>query len=224
MEYSDNYIDYLMLSGIQHFEFCQRQWALIHIEQQWQESVSTLEGEYLHKKVDQPFIREKRNEKLIVRAMPVQSALLRVSGICDVVEFVDDENGISLANEVGSYKVFPVEYKRGKPKANDADELQLVAQAMCLEEMLFCEINKGYIYYNEIKHRIEVNITEEKKDQVKNIFLKMHEYMNRGYTPKVKTGPHCKKCSLEQLCMPGIMSRASVSSYIESRIKNEKTT
>src|SRR5690625_1974978 len=150
---------YLMLSGLQHFQFCRRQWALIHIEQQWEENVKTIEGQHLHQKADQPFIREKRGERLIVRAMPIQSHRLKLNGVCDVVEFIKNPDGIELAGVEGTYLAYPVEYKRGKPKKGDEDVIQLAAQAMCLEEMLLCKVDKGFLYYNEIKHRIEVPIT-----------------------------------------------------------------
>jgi CRISPR-associated exonuclease Cas4 len=144
--------DFLMLSGIQHFTFCKRQWALIHIEQQWAENVRTVEGNHLHKRADQPMIREKRGNKLVVRGLPIHSRELGITGICDVVEFMQDSKGISLVNEKELYLPYPVEYKRGKPKTDESDILQLTAQAMCLEEMLMCEIQNGYLYYNEIKH------------------------------------------------------------------------
>src|SRR5690554_1666844 len=125
--------DYLLLSGIQHFNFCRRQWALIHIEQQWAENVRTVEGNHLHERADQPMIREKRGNKLVVRALPIHSKQLGATGICDVVEFMQDPSGIILAEEEGQYLPFPVEYKRGKPKRNDSDISQLTAQAICLE-------------------------------------------------------------------------------------------
>ena len=145
MDY-DEENSYLMLSGIQHFQFCKRQWALIHIEQQWEENVRTIEGQYLHQKTDQPFIREKRGNKLTVRAMPIKSNELKITGICDVVEFIKDNNGIEITGAEGKYVAYPIEYKRGKPKMNDSDVLQLTAQAMCLEEMLLCEINTGFVF------------------------------------------------------------------------------
>ncbi len=209
---------YLMLSGIQHFEFCRRQWALIHIEQEWAENTKTVEGQYLHKKADQPFVREKRGNKLTVRAMPVKSNELQISGICDVVEFVRDDKGVELHGEEGKYRVYPVEYKRGKPKTDDEDIMQLVAQAMCLEEMLLCEVNTGYIFYNEIKHRIEVSISPEQKTKVKRVVSEMRDYYDRRYTPKVKTGTFCKSCSLEHICLPTLMNKQSVRRYIEGRI------
>lgn len=210
--------DYLMLSGIQHFQFCKRQWALIHIEQQWEENVKTIEGQHLHQKADQPFVREKRGEKLIVRGMPVKSNDLCITGICDVVEFIKDKNGIEINGAEGKYFAYPVEYKRGKPKMNDADILQLTAQAMCLEEMLLCEINIGYMFYNEIKHRVEVPITEEYKNKVRLIVAEMQDYYKRKHTPKVKTGPFCKNCSLQNICLPELMTKRSVKSYIEGKI------
>jgi CRISPR-associated exonuclease Cas4 len=210
--------DYLLLSGIQHFIFCKRQWALIHVEQQWAENVRTVEGDHLHIRADQPMIREKRGNKLVVRALPVHSNELGITGICDVVEFIQDSFGVPLMNEKELYLPFPVEYKRGKPKTDESDILQLTAQAMCLEAMLVCEVQKGYLYYNEIKHRVEVPITTHYREQVKTYFEEMHQYFQKNYTPKVKAGPHCLNCSLINICLPEIMKKKSVSSYIEGRL------
>lgn len=210
--------DFLMLSGIQHFQFCKRQWALIHIEQQWEENVLTLEGQHIHRKADKPFEREKRGDKLVVRAMPIQSQNLKISGICDVVEFVKDPNGVEIFGEEGKYAAYPIEYKRGKPKKNDADILQLTAQAMCLEEMLLCEIPKGYMFYNEVKQRLEVPFTSYYRNKVKDIVAEMYDYYKRRHTPKVKTGAFCKKCSLQHICLPIMMNKRSVKSYIERLI------
>lgn len=210
--------DFLLLSGIQHFNFCRRQWALIHIEQQWEENVRTIEGAHVHRIADQPFIREKRGGKLIVRAMPVQSRELGITGICDVVEFVRNPDGVALAGEEGRYLPFPVEYKRGKPKRDDSDRSQLIAQLMCLEEMLVCELSSGYLYYDEIKHRVEVPVDTADRERVKEALKEMHHYYNRGHTPRAKAGPHCQSCSLNQICLPEMLGRKSVASFIESRI------
>lgn len=158
--------DFLMISGIQHFRFCRRQWALIHIEQQWQENVRTVEGKHLHERADQPEVREKRGDRLIVRALPVHSFRLGISGICDVVEFIRDPNGFELAGETGTYQAIPIEYKRGKPKRGDEDTSQLLAQAVCLEEMLACNIDRGFLYYHEIRHRVEVVFGEQERRQL----------------------------------------------------------
>lgn len=215
----NNEEEYLMLSGIQHFKFCKRQWALIHIEQQWEENVKTIEGQHLHEKADQPFIREKRRDKLIVRGMPVQSRTLKINGICDVVEFIRDNKGVEIIGEQGKYIPVPIEYKRGKPKKDETDLVQLAAQAICLEEMLVCEIHTGYMYYNEIKQRVKVPITKDLKAKVKALVEEMQHYYSRKHTPKVKTGKHCRSCSLQHICLPDMMSRQSVKSYIEGMLR-----
>lgn len=210
--------DYLMISGIQHFLFCRRQWALIHIEQQWQENVLTLEGQYLHEKADQPTIREKRKDRLIVRALPIHSPTLGITGICDVVEFMHDPNGVPLNGESGTFSPIPVEYKHGKPKQELSDILQLTAQAVCLEEMLVCEVPKGYLYYHETKRREEIEITPALREELQKNVAEMHQYWQRRYTPKVKTGNFCKKCSLQNICLPKLMNVQTVKSYLDRRL------
>ena len=128
--------DYLALSGIQHFCFCRRQWALIHLEQQWAENLRTAEGRLLHDRCHDDSLREKRKDLLILRGMRVVSHRLRLSGACDVVEFRSDPTGVPLQGQSGLWLPMPVEYKHGSSKQGDADRLQLCAQAMALEEML----------------------------------------------------------------------------------------
>ncbi len=210
--------DFLLLSGIQHFNFCRRQWALIHIEQQWQENVLTLEGSYVHEVADNGFIREKRGNKLIVRSMPVRSRELGVTGVCDVVEFVRNPDGVELAGEEGRFLPLPIEYKRGKPKRDDSDRSQLIAQLMCLEEMLACELTLGYFFYDQIKRRVEVHATVEDKDRVKAAFLQMHECYQRRHTPRAKPSAKCASCSLNSICVPRLADRRSVAIYLESRL------
>ena len=152
--------DYLQLSGIQHFAFCRRQWALAYIELQWDENVRTVEGKLLHEKAHDPTNAEKRGDLIISRGMPVYSRELGISGECDVVEFHRSQDGITLFGRDGLYEVIHIEYKRGKPKENDVDILQLMAQALCLEEMLCCQIPFGYLYYGETRHRKIVEFTE----------------------------------------------------------------
>ena len=197
--------EYLMLSGIQHFKFCRRQWALIHIEQQWSENVHTVIGELMHKKVHDPSVKEKRKETLLVRALPVSSKELGVSGECDLVEFHKCEDGITLSGHRGLYSVFPVEYKKGKPKITDEDKLQLTAQAMCLEEMFSTTISEGAL-----------------RDEVKEIFQEMHQYYERGYTPKVKKSKACNSCSLKEICLPKLEKTISVSDYIAQALKEDE--
>ncbi|UUX32770.1 CRISPR-associated protein Cas4 [Fundicoccus culcitae] len=212
--------EYIMLSGIQHFTFCKRQWALIHVEQQWAENQKTIEGNIVHEKADQPFSREKRGDLVIVRAMPIQSHILGVNGICDVVEFKKDSEGVFIPSLNNRYKIHPIEYKRGKPKNNKADILQLVAQAICLEEMLVCTIDKGYLFYNETKQRQLIEITKDLRNEVIEIFIVMHNMFQKKHTPKVKTGSWCNQCSLNDICLPKIMNVETASRYME-RMLNE---
>ncbi len=168
MEYTEE--EYLMISGIQHFKFCRRQWALIHIEQQWEENVHTIVGELMHKKVHDPYLKEKRKDTLIVRALPVSSRTLGVSGGCDVVEFHKCKDGVKLFGHRDLYSIYPVEYKKGKPKKTDEDLLQLTAQAMCLEEMFSTKIENGAIFYGETRRREQVYFSSELREEVENIF------------------------------------------------------
>ena len=168
--------DFLQLSGIQHFAFCRRQWALAYIEFQWAENVRTIEGKLLHEKAHDITGREKRGDTLISRAMPIRSRELGISGECDVVEFHRMEKGISLQGYEGTYEVIPIEYKRGAPKTDHTDCLQLTAQAMCLEEMLCCEIPFGYLYYGETKHREKIIFSDTLRKEVQEMFKEMHSY------------------------------------------------
>lgn len=150
--------------------------------------------------------------------MPVKSNELRITGVCDVVEFIKDKNGITIFGEEGKFMVYPVEYKRGKPKKDESDILQLTAQTICLEEMFACEITLGFLYYNEIRHRVEIPLTNEYKDKVRLIVTEMQDYYKRKHTPKVKTGKFCKSCSLQNVCLPNLMTKRSVKSYIDGMI------
>jgi len=210
--------DYLMLSGIQHFCFCKRQWALIHIEQQWSDNLLTVEGDILHKNVHDIGFDEKRGDKIVVRGMAINSAELGVSGVCDVVEFMRSEDGVSIFGREGKYKVIPVEYKRGKPKENDADRLQLAAQAICLEEMLCCKIEKGFLYYGEIRRREEIVFDDEIRQKTVSMIKEMHGYFERGYTPKTKRTKSCNACSLKDICLPGLQKNISAGKYIRERL------
>jgi len=213
--------EYLLLSGIQHFAFCRRQWALIHIEQQWRENILTIEGDILHEKAHDEKCNEKRKGLLLIRGMAVSSRELGLSGICDVVEFHQDESGVALHGRRGRFLPLPVEYKRGKPKKGPEDALQLCAQAMCLEEMLVCEIPIGYLYYGETKHRQEVLFTLELRALVSQMCEEMHHLFRRRYTPKVKTGGFCRSCSLKDICLPQLNQMRKVSDYLKSSLEEE---
>jgi len=207
--------EFLMLSGLQHFVFCRRQWALIHIEQVWEENVLTVEGNLLHEKVDDPFTREKRGDTLYVRALPIHSRSLGLSGICDMVEFTKSDNGITLQGEEGRFIPKPIEYKRGKPKKHEADITQLTAQVICLEEMLGIIIEEAAFYYHELRRREYHRITEDMRKKVIDLTNEMHQYYKKRYTPRVKTGKHCDNCSLKHKCLPSLLEREKVSTYMK---------
>lgn len=213
--------DYLQLSGIQHFAFCRRQWALIHVEQVWKENLRTVEGSRLHEKAHGEQLFEKRGDLLIVRGLPISSREIGFSGACDIVEFHLEENGIRLYGRKDRYQPIPVEYKRGEPKTDHPDMLQLCAQAICLEEMLVCEIPSGYLYYGETRHRIKVVFSPELRTEVRSTSAEMHDMYNRRHTPKVKTGRFCYSCSLRDLCLPKLCSNKSVSEYVSQSLGSE---
>jgi CRISPR-associated exonuclease Cas4 len=211
--------DYLLLSGIQHFSFCRRQWALIHIESQWKDNALTVSGALVHARAHDPSTSEKRGDLIAMRDMPVVSHAMGVRGKCDVVEFRRDENGISLFGREGLWLPCPVEYKRGKPKIIDADRLQLCAQAICLEEMLLCpEIPEAYLFYGEIKRRDAVPLDAALRRDVRAMFGEMRGYMDRGYTPRVKPSKGCARCSVADLCLPKMPREGRVAAYIRDML------
>lgn len=212
--------EYLQLSGLQHFAFCRRQWALIHIEQQWAESLRTVDGHILHEKAHDASQRERRGNLLITRDMRVHSPTLGISGSCDVVEFHRGLVGVPLPGQDGLWQPYPVEYKRGKPKVDDTDRLQLCAQAMCLEEMLCCEVPEGALFYGETRHRETVAFSGALRGQVQTLLAEMHDLYRRSHTPKVKPGKGCNACSLRDLCLPKLVRKQSVGSYLRRSMED----
>lgn len=212
---SDNY---LLISGIQHFIYCRRQWALIHVEQQWSENYFTIDGQIRHTKVDS-MSDELKNGIRIIRSMPIASRELKIRGKCDVVELIPSKDGFYFSKYDERYKVYPIEYKRGKPKLDESDTMQLLAQAMCLEEMLGLKIDEGACFYFETRRRKHIVFTEDLRSRLLNIIKEMNNYYNRKYTPRVKKGAKCRACSLKDLCLPELDGTMSVSEYIEKRLK-----
>ncbi len=209
---------YLQLSGLQHFLFCRRQWALIHIENQWAENLRTTEGRLLHDRAHDETLSELRGNVLTVRGLRVSSETLGVSGQCDVVEFHRAKEGISLHGREGLWTVYPVEYKRGEPKADPCDAAQLCAQAMCLEEMLKTSISEGALFYGETRRRTVVAFDQALRDTVTDALREMNEMYRRGYTPKCKTGKRCNACSLKEICLPVLQKGRSVEAYIKEAL------
>lgn len=212
--------EYLLLSGIQHFVFCRRQWALIHIEQQWSENFRTVDGRIMHERVHNPDFREKRGELIFTRAMEISSSRLGISGECDAVEFRQNKNGVKVFGLDGLYTITPVEYKRGEPKDDDSDILQLTAQALCLEDMMSCEILHGFLYYGELRRRVKVEFDDELRRKTEAVINEMHEIYKRKYTPKVKRRKACNACSLKEICLPVICGKSALE-YVKEMLDEE---
>ena len=214
--------EYLSLSGIQHYAFCPRQWALIHVEQQWEENLLTFRGQEMHKKVNNPCLVEKRNDTIVARAVPIVSHSLRLYGIADVVEFERSEIGVRLDGRRGLWWPVPVEYKLGRPKAKNSDTLQLCAQAICLEEMYSINLEKGYIYYGKTRTRLEILLDGDLRYQTRETVTLMHETFEAGMTPPADYTKQCEQCSLVRLCMPKLSKRMGVRDYLLRTVEDYK--
>lgn len=213
--------EYLLLSGLQHFAYCRRQWALIHIEQQWAENERTIDGQLFHSTAHNAEKVEKRGNLLITRGLHIKSSVLGMSGICDVVEFHKSDSGVSISSYNGLWEPYPVEYKKGLPKTNDADELQLCAQAICLEEMLLCHIPQGSLFYGENRRRTVIDFTDALRLRVYSMAEEMHDLWKKEYTPKVKPQKGCNACSLKEICVPKLEKAKPVAVYINSCLRGE---
>ena len=212
--------EYLPLSGIQHFCFCRRQWALIHVEQQWHENVLTAEGRIQHEAAHDEERMEKRGGLIVSRGMRVLSHSLKLQGACDIVEFHLKDQGVPLKGREGLWQPFPIEYKHGKQGiSTQADALQLCCQAICLEEMLLCEVPAGAIFYQETRRREEIPLDESLRAQAREMAAEMNEYFRRGYTPKVRRMAGCKSCSLKEECLPQLLQSSDVAGYIHSAVE-----
>lgn len=201
--------DYIMLSALQHYQFCPRQCALIHIERQWAENRFTAEGNILHERADSK-TSERSGSVRIVRTLPVCSRHYGLSGQADVVEFHADGT------------VFPVEYKRGRPKKDFCDAVQLCAQALCLEEMLGKDILSGALYYGQKKRRKEIVFDEDLRALTRKTIRATHQLIRSGLTPRADYGKKCDSCSLLNLCLPkSCAEERSVNRYLQKILGGE---
>lgn len=216
MNYTED--DLIQLSSLQHLVFCERQCALIHIEQVWEDNRLTAEGHLLHERVHEQGGKS-QGDMRIERGVALRSLRLGVSGVADVVEFH------RIPGET-TWQPFPVEYKRGKPKPDHCDAVQLCAQAICLEEMLGVEVPRGALYYGKTHRRQEVIFDQKLRQETEETAKRVHELIASGQTPKPIYEPKCGRCSLGQLCLPKtIERRRSVKSYLSSMVReNEKTS
>jgi CRISPR-associated exonuclease Cas4 len=205
--------DLIQLSSLQHYIFCQRQCALIHIEQVWNENVLTAEGRLMHERAHEEG-SESRGSVRIERGMPLRSLKLGLSGKADVVEFHCQPDG--------SWLPFPVEYKRGKPKPDDCDEIQLCAQALCLEEMLQCSIPAGALFYGKTRHRHAVHINEVLRAKTVETAKAVHSLLDSGLTPAPVYSNRCESCSIIEQCMPKAMQKKrTIGGYIKRMTDEE---
>lgn len=203
--------EFLQLSALQHFAFCKRQCALIHIEQIWFENQLTVEGRIMHENVHEPQLKNRKDIR-IECGVPLHSFELGLIGKADVVEF-------HRAQDSKKWEPFPVEYKRGKPKGDDSDNVQLCAQAICLEEMLNVTISCGAIFYGKIRHRADVSFNEDLRNKTKELAVQLHNFIIAGETPAPVYCDKCEACSLLDTCIPKVVSKKlSVKEYLDGEI------
>lgn len=224
MFYDDDQM--LMLSGIQHFMFCPRQWALIHIEQQWADNRLTAEGMLLHKNVDNPAYRQKNGNTITLRAVSIASHTLGLYGVSDAVELIasdTSEGSITHPRYPGYWRPYPVEYKRGHPKTDERDAVQLAAQVISLEEMYGIHIPVAAVYYHEVRHREVITIDDDLRRLTFELSERMHKIFESGVTPKAVEQHGCRNCSLIDICAPGLAKRPSVAYYLKKSFDEETT-
>jgi len=219
--------DLIPLSALQHFVFCQRQCALIHLEGAWAENQLTAEGRVLHDHVDQAG-SENRRDLRTATAVRICSRRLGVVGVMDVIEFHrvesphDNEHraiATQLPGASGLWLPFPVEYKRGRPKAHRADEIQLCAQACCLEEMLNLNIDQGALFYGQTRRRVDVTFDSDLRRLTQETADGIHEMLKSNMTPPAEYSAKCNSCSLQDLCQPKVGARGSAMRWLSAEIE-----
>lgn len=198
--------DFFQISALQHYVYCPRQCALIHVEDIWQENLFTARGDILHEKVDTDTY-ESRGATKTVRGLKIHSFRLGISGQCDVVEFRRASDGAD--------EPMPVEFKSGEPKVDISDKFQLCAQALCLEEMLSSSIKRGSFFYAKIRRRVQVEIDEQLRKQTEEVIANVRELIANKRTPAAEYSAKCRNCSLEAVCMPKAMNNRKLKRYME---------
>lgn len=199
--------DYLPMSGLQHLLYCERQCALIHVERLWRENVPTAEGRVVHERAHDPAASEGGR---VVRGLRLRSDRLQLSGQADVVEFLPDPG------KSGKSVPFPVEYKRGRAKYLKADQVQLCAQAMALEDMMSINVPAGALYYRSSRKRIGVEFNEELRRLTSNAAARFHEIVRRRELPPGIYETKCRQCSLIEVCQPRDLTCPPASTYLSS--------
>jgi len=197
--------DLLPISALSHLAYCERRCALIHIERAWSENMFTAQGREFHERAHEEETVTREGVR-VSRGLRLRSLRLGLSGQADVVEFhpsdEDAASGVPLAGLPGLWQPFPVEYKRGRPKPDICDEVQVCAQAMCIEEMLDATVPEGAIFYGKPRRRMEVTCGPELRSQTERLTLRLHELIAAGVTPPARYEKKCRGCSMISLCMP----------------------
>ncbi len=214
----------LPLAGLQHLAFCPRQWGLMYLEGIWQDNRLTAQGSVLHETVDNPGLIWK-GSILTARAVRIRSFTLGVTGIADIIEFhtclpelpeCTPSSQVSLEGFADLFYAFPVEYKRGRPKIDNWDRIQLCAQAICLEEMLGCAIGNGAIFYGQPRRRESVTFHADLREQTRQTARRMHELWGQRITPRAFFEPKCRSCSILDWCLPPRRTKQSkVDDYLD---------
>jgi CRISPR-associated exonuclease Cas4 len=210
--------DLLPISALQHVVFCDRQAALIHVERLWSENVHTIEGQHAHEQAHEAG-GESRGSVRIVRALALRSLSVGLVGVADVVEFHREESGATVPGRAGPWGLFPIEYKKGKPKRHRADEVQLCAQAMCLEEMFQTTVSNGALYYGKTRRRKPVEFDEALRTTTLRAAARFREIVEQRLTPAARWGAKCRQCSLIDDCRPRAAEK-SARRYLASMIRN----
>ena len=207
--------DYIAISALQHWIFCPRQCALIHLEQAWEENKLTAQGRQLHEHAHDGG-PETRGDLRIVRGLRLCSRELGLTGQADVVELRRPPQDSPIGQQAvipgldGVWIVHPIEYKRGRPKEIDCDRIQLCAQAMCLEEMLGVTILQGSLFYGQPHRREEVDFDPALRDKTRQTAGMVHDLIASGRTPPPKYSGKCRSCSLYSFCLPKRTIRARI--------------
>ena len=243
--------DLLPLSGLSHLIFCERRCALVHVEGLWEENRFTVQGSHLHERVHAQE-NESRGDARVARGLPLRSLRLGLVGKADVVEFhrlvdtTDDQCPMatdgsaavmpsdaitrtlriaaSLPGVDGLWRPFPVEYKRGKPKPDDCDKVQICAQALCLEEMLGAQVPAGAMFYGATRRRLDVEFDENLRETTEDAARRLHELIRSQATPMARHEKKCRNCSLLEQCLPKLSGRSrSAVRYLEEALEDPGT-
>lgn len=209
--YTDD--DLLAISKLNHFCYCKHRWAIGELKQEWADNYFTTYGHLEHQKTDNPFIKEKRNDIIISRALHVVSHNLGLFGVCDIVEFHRSNTGITLPKQKGLWQPYIIEYKEKKHHDNYHDIAQVVAQALCLEEELNTTISEVYLYYRKNKKKITISLTNDLRNRVCSDIERMHDYYKNKQIDPPKYSKKCNGCSLYDICNPKWTN--TVSNYIK---------